>query len=690
MSIFLRLNLKRSFQILTSLNRNQILFKPVPILPNLPHQSLRFLKYVPINTGNKIQVGTKMTQVIEKKRQTSLLKEVERKKNKINTSSAPIISCSSKTLNHYPGQIYKILSDNCLASRSWANRRSNGKYFTINSFGNHPSSKDINQNLKDNNQKFNFNDLGLPAALTEVLLKNFDIETPTNIQMKSYAEIISHESHNLIVGETGGGKTLAYLLPLIQTSIQVKNLIKKSNLTRNNREPLSIIIVPTRELAFQVYNVANRFKSISNLTPNSDDEHFFEELKNLRIVCDLPEHHLKAKEKITNDKIDSFDSTNETPIDILITIPGCLGKRKKFSSVYLKKIVLDEADTLLDDSNNEITLDCLSKLELNLNLPKTDVPNEIRLMEPSTQLLFVSATVPRDIKNILEGLIDCESELKTINSNRSNRLMLHVTQRFLRLSADKRREHLLEMLKKELEHSITKRTFMIFTNRTTTAFYVYKFLGENNIQCSLLTKDAESLIREAVVNRFLNGDIRVLVCTDIASRGWDTVHVNHVVNFEMPDFISDYLHRLGRVGRLNCSKFGGSNAVVTNYVTKAYQADLVQNIERSVRFEAELHNVNANAKRFFDLKYTPKDNKELKIKKRTFDKVSSPASSQNEKDESNGESDSSSSSDESDSSSSSDSSGDEEKSNDNQQKDKITTRKLSVRSRRKPVTKEDI
>ena len=112
--------------------------------------------------------------------------------------------------------------------------------------------------------------------------------------------------------------------------------------------------------------------------------------------------------------------------------------------------------------------------------------------------------------------------------------------------------------------------------------------------------------REALVEQFFNRNIQVICCTDIASRGWDTLHVNHVINFEMPQFISDYIHRIGRVGRLNNHKHGGGSGLVTSYVTRPYEVDLVRNIERSVRLDIDLHNINSNVKRVYNHKYTPR------------------------------------------------------------------------------------
>ena len=166
-------------------------------------------------------------------------------------------------------------------------------------------------------------------------------------------------------------------------------------------------------------------------------------------------------------------------------------------------------------------------------------------------------------------------------------------QKFLRLSTPKRNEHLIELIKKELNNKARKRVCMIFSHRTTTAAFVSKFLRENGIDCELLTKNSDD--RETIVKRFFNKEIQVLVCTDIASRGWDTTHVSHVINFEIPVFIADYLHRIGRVGRLGSTDGG----IVTSYVTKAYEVDLVKNIERSIRLNQDLHNINANITRYF-------------------------------------------------------------------------------------------
>ena len=149
-----------------------------------------------------------------------------------------------------------------------------------------------------------------------------------------------------------------------------------------------------------------------------------------------------------------------------------------------------------------------------------------------------------------------------------------------------------------------QRTVMIFSHRTNTVKFVARYLKENGIECEMLINQLNNEQRENVVSRFFKGEVRVLCCTDIASRGWNTLHVNHVINFEMPPFIADYVHRCGRVGRLNSNKSGGGASMVTNFITKGYEVDMCINIEKSLRLGVELENVNANIKRIYTNLYT--------------------------------------------------------------------------------------
>lgn len=176
-------------------------------------------------------------------------------------------------------------------------------------------------------------------------------------------EVLNRNSHSLIVAETGGGKTLTYLLSVIETCTRMHRLINDSGLSRLNSQPLAVIVVPTRELVFQIYT--SLFKLLG---PDSS----------VNFVCDVHPDVINAKRSLSSIPIASMDDKEQkSPVDILITLPTNLKKRLSSSeeiplnSVYLKNIVFDEADTLMDDSNNQMVLDCLKLLKLNLILPKS-------------------------------------------------------------------------------------------------------------------------------------------------------------------------------------------------------------------------------------------------------------------------------------------------------------------------------
>ena len=417
--------------------------------------------------------------------------------------------------------------------------------------------------------------------IINVLEMQFNVKTPTKIQRLSIEKIRSFSIHHLIAAETGCGKTLAYVIPIIE---EIMNYKKTKNVNRGFNEPISLVIVPTRELAFQAYQVFKKFVN----------EHL-----NFRVVVDLGYNMIHSKEILTEEIFDSKLKSSHSPPDIVISTPSRLKtmffqNKNYIMSTYLRKLVIDEANLLLDDSNSSSILKIINYLNLNLS----PMNNDGTLCKNSnTQILFVSATIPRDMKKILETVLDVSTELEVISTNKINKIMLHVPQHFLRLLPSTKGEKLLEIIKKNPRDSV-----MIFSNKKETAIFVYKFLLENDIKVCLFIKQAYNE-RDISVQKFFNGECNVISCTDIASRGLDTLHVKHVINFEMPTFIADYVHRIGRVGRMSSDVKG---AKVTNFISKPYEVETVWNIEQSIRKNCDLENLNANIKRILHYRYEPK------------------------------------------------------------------------------------
>jgi superfamily II DNA/RNA helicase len=236
---------------------------------------------------------------------------------------------------------------------------------------------------------------------------------------------------------------------------------------------------------------------------------------------------------------------------------------------------------------------------LNLNLSSGD--EGARASGAGTQMVFVSATMPRDMKTILHDFVNFDRELNMVNTANVNKVMMHVPQTFMRLNGVLKVQKLTELVLADVKKN---NSVMIFSNTAATATFVHKLLQENGINSELFHSSMDDQSREMAISNFLNGTRKVISCTDMASRGLDTVHVKHVINFDTPKFIADYVHRLGRVGRLGSPVKG---AHVTTFVSRAFEVDTVWNIERSVRLSSDLHNLNANITRILAFSYQPRN-----------------------------------------------------------------------------------
>lgn len=239
-------------------------------------------------------------------------------------------------------------------------------------------------------------------------------------------------------------------------------------------------------------------------------------------------------------------------------------------------MVLDEADTLLDDSFGIEILDVLDQLNI------SGAPDQM------CQLILASATLPNRIEDVIGEHVDTES-IHIIRTQNLHRVPSHITQKFLRLNRLDRDAALLKLVNADLTG---RRPVMIFANRTPMSNWIYGFLSENEIPCVRLNKTLGPYERLTQFDKFQNGDYDVISCTDLASRGLDTKRVRHVINYDCPHFVADYLHRAGRVGR-----DPAMNGKVTTFVSFKPDVALVQKLERCLRLNQRIPDVDGNIKR---------------------------------------------------------------------------------------------
>lgn len=471
---------------------------------------------------------------------TSAAAAVQKKVNK-----QPLITCKKVEFNLYSSDpiVDRKFGSIPLASSGWKHRKSKGDYFII-----HPQ-KDEYVSKDEWGREFK------EFELDERLLRNVNdcgLYNSTWVQDKSFEPIMKME-HVLMAAETGCGKTVAYLLPIIQNLIKLKESV-------GNREfntPLALILTPGRELAEQIAEVCKDLCEGLGI--------------NIKTVVGGHTRPLMLHP--------SFED-----FDILIGTIGVISKLTT-TGIYrmneCRHVVLDEADTLLEDSFGVKMKYFLRRFPFYKNQLMSLGSHII-----GTQIVLASATLPTNTEEAFQSFLNPETIVR-VESRNLHRLLTHVSQRFLRMNKSDRPLQLLSIVKQE------KQPVIVFSNKSATADFVSIFLNEHNVNCINLNGDMLMKVRQGKFKQFQEGEMNVLSTTDLASRGLDTFRVRHVINFDFPLYISDYIHRCGRTGRVR----GFDKCMITNFISSARETDTVNQIEHAARTGCELPNVDANINR---------------------------------------------------------------------------------------------
>ncbi|XP_071446149.1 probable ATP-dependent RNA helicase DDX28 [Hetaerina americana] len=460
------------------------------------------------------------------------------------SKKAVVISCKRNEFNHFKGQTYNKFKPITLASKGWFHKKSKGDFFTINNT--------VEGRIHEEIKGIQFRETGLDLSIADFLIK-LGFINPTEIQLKGIPSILKGRN-TVLAAETGCGKTFAYLLPIIHHVLKWKKRIND----RPMNCPFAVIVSPNRELAQQIFGMVREFSEEFDI--------------NAKVIVG---GHVKRQ--ILNPEFND--------VDILIGTFGALSKLVT-TGIYkismVRHVVLDEADSLLDDSFEEKMNPFLRRFQFNFTND-----HESGKFPNGVQLTLASATMPRGASERLNEFIPAES-LVSVKTKNLHRILGNVKQHFMRLGHSQKPGELLRIVK-----SRSKLPVMIFSSKTETSQWLSMFLNENGVECLNLNGEMPVEVRAGKFDEFIEGNVQVISCTDIGSRGLNTVQVNHVLNYEFPLHIADYVHRCGRTGRLGSSGLG----LVTNFISGPREIDLVQKIELAARTGAELPNVNGNIKR---------------------------------------------------------------------------------------------
>ncbi|XP_072236399.1 probable ATP-dependent RNA helicase DDX28 [Leuresthes tenuis] len=474
-----------------------------------------------------------------------------RGENKINTAKAGKLLIQSKnpTLNQSVGYMPGKFEQSVLCSKGWKHNKSFGDYFIINSTKNvAPCVAGNQKESAGETASVTFKKLAICKELVETL-DRVGIAHPTTVQLQTIPKVM--KGHNILcAAETGSGKTLCYLLPLVhrlQADRQSDVYAESSNKVQ------AVVLVPSRELAQQVAAVSRTLCAPFGLLTKT-------------VGGGRGVGHIKVVFK------------RDCP-DILVATPGALVKalqRRCLDLSELSFLVVDEADTMFDPSFCDMLEDILKHTNI------ASDPKETRGVGHKAQLLVVGATFPGGVGEVLSQMTDL-GKMVTIKSKMLHYLMPHVKQSFLKVKGKDKILELYQALKR-LQQDKEEAAALVFCNKSATVNWVGYSLEEMGFQHARLQGEMPAVVRTGIFRSFQKGTVNVLICTDIASRGLDTSRVRLVVNYDFPESHTDYIHRAGRVGRVG----GVEDGEVLSFVTHPWDVELVQKIETAARKRTSL------------------------------------------------------------------------------------------------------
>ncbi|WP_326511641.1 DEAD/DEAH box helicase [Clostridium intestinale] len=332
-----------------------------------------------------------------------------------------------------------------------------------------------------------FDKLNLNKDMVEAL-KNLKITEATEVQEKSIP--LALEGKNILAqSETGTGKTLAYLLPLIE------------KLQKDKKEMQAIILAPTYELCMQIHNTILELKKESGVSITSTQ---------LIGSANIARQIEKLKDK-PNILVGSAGRVLE------------LIRKKKITASTIKTIVLDEVDKLLDNKNIPLIKEIVK------NTQKVD------------QFLMFSATINNSSLQLSKELVE---DLEVIRVKGSNKVNEDITHNYIMVEERKKIEYLRKLI-----HAARPKRAIVFISNSFNVDQTLEKLKFHKINAATIHGEIDKDERKNALESFRKGKIQVLVASDVAARGLDIKGVTHVINLDTPRDPKNYLHRVGRVGR---------------------------------------------------------------------------------------------------------------------------------------------
>jgi len=353
-----------------------------------------------------------------------------------------------------------------------------------------------------------FESSGLPDYLLTKLLKDFTAPTPIQAQGLP----IALSGKNMVgIGQTGSGKTLAFLLPAL---LHIRAEQEKRQGTNKGRVegPLALVVAPTRELAQQIEEVARDYRRIAQI----------------RTVCCIGGEN-RGKQ------LSMYDNGAE----LMIGTPGRINDFLQSGDMKLNNVgfvVLDEADRMLDMGF------------------EPQIRSILEVLQEKRQTMMFSATWPEEVQDLASEFLN-EYTFMNIGSTELS-ANKNITQGVTVTTNDYKQENFLVDMEK-----LTNKKVLVFTERKSTVDRLERLLRNRRMKAMGIHGDKSQRMRSETIKRFKDGSCNVMIATDVAARGLDISGVEWVVNYDFPNDVENYIHRIGRTGRAN--KKGSSITYMT-------------------------------------------------------------------------------------------------------------------------------
>ncbi|XP_055594820.1 ATP-dependent RNA helicase abstrakt isoform X2 [Uranotaenia lowii] len=357
-----------------------------------------------------------------------------------------------------------------------------------------------------------FREMKFPKPIL-VGLEKRNIRKPSPIQVQGIPAVLS--GRDLIgIAFTGSGKTLVFVLPIVMFSLE-----QELRLPFISREgPYGLIICPSRELAKQTHDIV---------------QYYCGHLQQ----AGMPE--IRSALAIGGVPVSEALAVIQQGCHIMVATPGRLMDmldKKQVTLEVCRYLCMDEADRMIDMGFEE------------------DVRTIFSYFKGQRQTLLFSATMPKKIQNFAKSAL---VKPVTINVGRAGAASMNVTQDVEYVKQEAKVVYLLECLQK------TPPPVLIFAEKKQDVDAIHEYLLLKGVEAVAIHGGKDQEERYRSVEGFRNQEKDVLVATDVASKGLDFPDVQHVINYDMPDDIENYVHRIGRTGR------SGSKGLATTFINKA-------------------------------------------------------------------------------------------------------------------------